>query len=1363
MTHTRFFRSLAVISLYCFSAWVSASPSMKLVCECSFEQVEQTVAEVKFNLGFVEEVVSSGQLRLEVWLLDEPDQRTAAAGYRLGELEISSLDFSSQLIPVSDQLAMRALPSSEGYLVLLLLDNNDELLDQVVLGPDKSSVSEGFGYLTQAGPPVMIPSGLNFDWSSFDGSLDIPKIVVPALAGTSETWRFEIVITDDSLSGYSMGSAEVGLAFNNEGIASVNTNVTLDFDISAQFQAQPEFSEIRLWIYRDEVLYLSYWLESLAGNSSPPLVSLTQGIDAVKDTDGDGLSDYVEQLLGSSPELPDALGEADLEIAFTFGATVAEAFSLDLTARIAQIVEVSNLAFESSGVPARVVKTDLIEIGNDKGYSAEQLIPLMEKREDLFSDLDTRFTRRPDLIIHLGLIDEINTGGLANLQGSFNDGIFDSANYFEIGSNVGVVGLDNSDTTLVHEIGHLLGLDHSRAQGTAEGVFPWSLGFGQEGEFVTIMAYSDAFSDAPEISLFSSPGLACKATSCGIDRGDLIRGADAVTSLGVTAFQAAAISNGYSPVIRFAGGSEVTVASYDEIESLSYSVADGEDGDLSAMASATLEPTTREGFDYQQTIEVSDQDGNIVEAIRWIKILEGETGGSAENEFSVLDIDENGKSTALTDGLLIIRHFFGFVGSSLTEGATADDALLTDPVALASKIETLRGELDVDEDGQTRALSDGLLIIRFLFGFEGDSLVQGAVDPASSLNSDQIFANLIDLSGASSESGGTTGDGTTGGDAGTSDSGSGAGEGGSGTSDGGSGTTDDGSGTADEGSGTSDSGSGTTDDGSGTSDGGTGTVDGGSLGQSVEVLLNVVYERVSPIKDLESQYLFTTKLDYDSIKSLPGRYLDVAVFDAETNLELENDQSWTTDSRGQAMGSLPVGKQVYFKVFARSVYTSEEGEWSVSIHDNQGSKEFAEYPIYVAVSDPFTTDADQTIDLSLSAGWTGTGYGDPRSSAPFAILDSVIEAMLYMRGTSSRLDFPHLPIYWSTQNSYESIGTSYYENGVVFVLGKSDEDTDEFDAHVIVHEWGHYLQDKLSRDDSFGGPHGTGDILDPRVAFSEGWANALAGLVLRDSDYKDTTGVGQTDGFYIPLEEGYPASVEQTAGWFSETSVAELVMDLFDTTNDAADADTLALPISEMTRVLTSAIPGTSGATTIFSLFAPIIEANEASKPQIKSLLQNQNIALDEGVLDVFGMNEKSVPSNVTDNALPIYKEVLLTGAPVRVCQDKLHTPKDYDGSLGNANKLGNKTLGRFKLEEAGDYLIEVKSGAQNGMGASEDPDIYVFQGQNLLNWPQTNGAETKLFEGLSAGHYWFEIYDWGYLSSVGGGEPCQIVEISKQ
>ena len=37
--------------------------------------------------------------------------------------------------------------------------------------------------------------------------------------------------------------------------------------------------------------------------------------------------------------------------------------------------------------------------------------------------------------------------------------------------------------------------------------------------------------------------------------------------------------------------------------------------------------------------------------------------------------------------------------------------------------------LDVDANGKTEALTDGLLIIRRLFGFEGASLVSGAISP----------------------------------------------------------------------------------------------------------------------------------------------------------------------------------------------------------------------------------------------------------------------------------------------------------------------------------------------------------------------------------------------------------------------------------------------------------------------------------------------------------------------------------------------------------------------------------------------------------------------------------------------------------
>ena len=47
-----------------------------------------------------------------------------------------------------------------------------------------------------------------------------------------------------------------------------------------------------------------------------------------------------------------------------------------------------------------------------------------------------------------------------------------------------------------------------------------------------------------------------------------------------------------------------------------------------------------------------------------------------------LDIDDDGKTTALTDGLLIIRHLFGFSGDSLITGAVATDANRQSPEAI---------------------------------------------------------------------------------------------------------------------------------------------------------------------------------------------------------------------------------------------------------------------------------------------------------------------------------------------------------------------------------------------------------------------------------------------------------------------------------------------------------------------------------------------------------------------------------------------------------------------------------------------------------------------------------------------------------
>jgi hypothetical protein len=79
--------------------------------------------------------------------------------------------------------------------------------------------------------------------------------------------------------------------------------------------------------------------------------------------------------------------------------------------------------------------------------------------------------------------------------------------------------------------------------------------------------------------------------------------------------------------------------------------------------------------------------------------------------------------------VLILRWLFGFTGTSLENGAV-DEAGCTrcDGAAIDPYLDTLGSLLDVDGDGQVEPLTDGILILRWLFGFTGDPLVGGAFD-----------------------------------------------------------------------------------------------------------------------------------------------------------------------------------------------------------------------------------------------------------------------------------------------------------------------------------------------------------------------------------------------------------------------------------------------------------------------------------------------------------------------------------------------------------------------------------------------------------------------------------------------------------
>jgi hypothetical protein len=108
------------------------------------------------------------------------------------------------------------------------------------------------------------------------------------------------------------------------------------------------------------------------------------------------------------------------------------------------------------------------------------------------------------------------------------------------------------------------------------------------------------------------------------------------------------------------------------------------------------------------------------------------TSGATGSPPPILDVDASITATkydALTDGLLVIRHLFGLTGSSLTTGALGGTATRTDPAAVKTYLDAVRPALDIDGNATVDASTDGVLILRYLFGLRGDSLIAGAFDP----------------------------------------------------------------------------------------------------------------------------------------------------------------------------------------------------------------------------------------------------------------------------------------------------------------------------------------------------------------------------------------------------------------------------------------------------------------------------------------------------------------------------------------------------------------------------------------------------------------------------------------------------------
>lgn len=113
---------------------------------------------------------------------------------------------------------------------------------------------------------------------------------------------------------------------------------------------------------------------------------------------------------------------------------------------------------------------------------------------------------------------------------------------------------------------------------------------------------------------------------------------------------------------------------------------------------------------------------------------------------SNLDIDGNGRFDALTDGLLVLRSMFGLTGAPLISGVVAADAVYTDAEDIQSRITGLGNLLDIDNNGNVDALTDGLIILRYFFGLTGDTLIKDVVaSDAQRLSATDIESHMASL------------------------------------------------------------------------------------------------------------------------------------------------------------------------------------------------------------------------------------------------------------------------------------------------------------------------------------------------------------------------------------------------------------------------------------------------------------------------------------------------------------------------------------------------------------------------------------------------------------------------------------------
>jgi hypothetical protein len=212
----------------------------------------------------------------------------------------------------------------------------------------------------------------------------------------------------------------------------------------------------------------------------------------------------------------------DIDVMILYTPGLSSRLGSGLSARLDQLVALSNQAYRDSGVYINLRLVHKEQVSYSDATTNSAALDALTKGSDpaLAGVASLRNNKGADLVSLIRPFNYSTSGGSCGVAwvGGYNRSAISS--YADYGYSVISDGRDVNgsgyyclDLTFVHELGHNMGSMHDRANsGGGTGAYPYSYGYGVSGTFGTVMSYIN-----PRIGKFSNPAITCaNGIACGV-------------------------------------------------------------------------------------------------------------------------------------------------------------------------------------------------------------------------------------------------------------------------------------------------------------------------------------------------------------------------------------------------------------------------------------------------------------------------------------------------------------------------------------------------------------------------------------------------------------------------------------------------------------------------------------------------------------------------------------------------------------------------------------------------------------------------------------------------------------------------------